>query len=82
MAEGIAVEGMESLSPLLTDGMELLLDVVSEDTAVVLVDPERVRARSIELHRTSEEFLAASWANAAAGNSDSDRPRIGVLPRA
>jgi transcription-repair coupling factor (superfamily II helicase) len=69
LAEGIAVEGMESLSPLLTDGMELLLDVVSEDTAVVLVDPERVRARSIELHRTSEEFLAASWANAAAGNS-------------
>ena len=69
LAEGIAVEGMESLSPLLTDGMELLLDVVSEDTAVVLVDPERVRARSIELHRTSEEFLAASWANAAAGNA-------------
>ena len=69
MAEGIAVEGMESLSPLLTDGMELLLDVVSENTAVVLVDPERVRARSIELHRTSEEFLAASWANAAAGNT-------------
>ncbi|MFL6178474.1 MAG: transcription-repair coupling factor, partial [Actinomycetes bacterium] len=69
MAEGIAVEGMESLSPLLTDGMELLLDVVSENTAVVVVDPERVRARSIELHRTSEEFLAASWANAAAGNT-------------
>jgi transcription-repair coupling factor (superfamily II helicase) len=69
MAEGIAVEGMESLSPLLTDGMELVLDVVSENTAVVLVDPERIRARSIELHRTSEEFLAASWANAAAGNA-------------
>ena len=68
MAEGVAVEGMESLSPLLTDGMELVLDVVSEDTAVVLVDAERVRARSIELHRTSEEFLGASWANAAAGN--------------
>jgi transcription-repair coupling factor (superfamily II helicase) len=69
LAEGIAVEGMESLSPLLTDGMELLLDVVSEDTSVMLVDPERIRARSIELHRTSEEFLAASWANAAAGNA-------------
>ena len=36
--------------------------------SVVVVDPERVRARSVELHRTSEEFLAASWANAAAGN--------------
>ncbi len=68
LAEGIAVEGMESLSPVLTDGMQLLVDVVPAQTAVVVVDPERVRARSIELHRTSEEFLAASWANAAAGN--------------
>ena len=69
LAEGIAVEGMESLSPLLADGMQLLVDVVPTGTAVVLIDPERVRARSIELHRTSEEFLAASWANAAAGNA-------------
>ncbi len=69
LAEGIAVEGMESLSPVLTDGMELLVDVVPADTSVILVDPERVRARSVELHRTSEEFLAASWANAAAGNA-------------
>jgi transcription-repair coupling factor (superfamily II helicase) len=69
MAEGMAVEGMESLSPLLTDGKELLVDGVGENTAVVLVDPERVRTRGIELHRTSEEFLAASWANAAVGNA-------------
>ncbi|MCZ3387550.1 MAG: transcription-repair coupling factor [Actinomycetia bacterium] len=68
LAEGIAVEGMESLSPVLTEGMQLLVDVVPAQTAVVVVDPERVRARSIELHRTSAEFLAASWANAAAGN--------------
>ena len=69
LAEGIAVEGMESLSPVLTDGMQLLVDVVPFDTAVAVVDPERVRARSVELHRTSAEFLAASWANAAAGNA-------------
>ena len=69
LAEGIAVDGMESLSPLLTDGMELLVDVVPKSSAVVLLDPERVRARSIELHRTSEEFLTASWANAAVGNA-------------
>ncbi len=69
MAEGIAVEGMESLTPLLTAGMQLLVDVMPSDTAVVLVDPERVRARSVELHRTSEEFLAASWANAASGSA-------------
>ncbi len=69
LAEGIAVEGMESLTPLLTDGMELLVDVLATDSTVVLVDPDRVRARAVELHRTSEEFLAASWANAAAGNA-------------
>ncbi|MEO8105862.1 MAG: transcription-repair coupling factor [Actinomycetes bacterium] len=69
MAEGIAVEGMESLTPLLSGGMQLLVEAVPPDTAVALIDPERVRARSIELHRTSEEFLAASWANAASGNA-------------
>ena len=69
LADGIAVEGMESLTPLLANGMELLVDVVRERSVVVLVDPERVRSRSVELHRTSEEFLAASWANAASGNA-------------
>jgi transcription-repair coupling factor (superfamily II helicase) len=69
LAEGIPVEGMESLTPVLTAGMELLVDVVPAETTVVLVDPERVRARTVELHRTSEEFLAASWANAASGNA-------------
>jgi transcription-repair coupling factor (superfamily II helicase) len=69
LAEGVAVEGMESLSPLLGERMELLVDAVPDSSAVVVVDPERVRARSHELHRTSEEFLAASWANAAAGNA-------------
>ena len=32
LAEGVAVEGMESLSPLLGDGMELLVDVVPDAT--------------------------------------------------
>src|SRR5207342_1274560 len=30
-------------------------------------DPERIRARAADLVRTSQEFLAASWVNAAAG---------------
>ncbi|CAG7574261.1 transcription-repair coupling factor (superfamily II helicase) [Barrientosiimonas humi] len=70
VAEGIAVEGMESLMPaLLADGMETLLDVLPEGTHVVLSDPERVRTRAHDLVATSEEFLQASWANAAAGNA-------------
>ncbi|HKG51729.1 MAG TPA: transcription-repair coupling factor [Actinomycetales bacterium] len=69
VAEGIAVEGMESLTPALVgDGMEPLLDVLPKGTHVLLCDPERVRARAHDLIATSAEFLEASWANAAAGN--------------
>ncbi|MFN8097250.1 MAG: transcription-repair coupling factor [Dermatophilaceae bacterium] len=69
VAEGIAVEGMESLAPVLVDGMETILDVLPAGSAVALVDPERVRARAHDLVATSEEFLDASWSNAAAGNA-------------
>ncbi|GAA1816191.1 transcription-repair coupling factor [Planosporangium flavigriseum] len=70
LAEGIPVEGMESLAPALLDGsdsMELLLNVMPEKTHVVLCDPERIRTRAHDLVRTSEEFLQASWAAAAVG---------------
>jgi transcription-repair coupling factor (superfamily II helicase) len=69
VAQGIAVEGMESLAPALVDGMESLLDALPEGTRVLLLDPERVRTRAHDLVATSEEFLQASWANAAAGNA-------------
>ena len=69
IAAGIAVEGMESLAPALIDGMETLLDVIAEQAAVVLLDPERVRTRAHDLVATSQEFLDAGWANAAAGNA-------------
>ena len=69
LAEGIAVEGMESLAPALVDGMESVLDTLRDGTAVVLCDPERVRTRAHDLVATSQEFLEAGWANAAAGNA-------------
>ncbi|WP_226345651.1 transcription-repair coupling factor [Agilicoccus flavus] len=69
VAEGIAVEGMESLAPALLPGMETLLDVLPAGSRAVLVDPERVRTRAHDLVATSAEFLEASWANAAAGNA-------------
>nr|WP_226963775.1 transcription-repair coupling factor [Tetrasphaera sp. F2B08] len=69
IAAGIAVEGMESLAPALIDGMETLLDVLPDGAAVVLLDPERVRTRAHDLVATSQEFLDAGWANAAAGNA-------------
>ncbi|MGX6602703.1 transcription-repair coupling factor [Micromonosporaceae bacterium Da 78-11] len=70
LAEGIPVEGMESLAPALlhgTDSMELLLDCMPAGTHVLLCDPERIRTRAHDLTRTSAEFLEASWAAAAVG---------------
>ncbi|MFN8029618.1 MAG: transcription-repair coupling factor [Dermatophilaceae bacterium] len=69
VAEGIAVEGMESLAPALVEGMQPLVDVLPERAAVAIVDPERCRARAHDLVATSQEFLQASWSNAAAGNA-------------
>jgi transcription-repair coupling factor (superfamily II helicase) len=67
MAQGIAVEGMESLAPALVDGMVPVLDLVPDDVLVVVADPERVRRRAHDLVATTEEFLAAAWTSAAAG---------------
>lgn len=70
LAEGIPVEGMESLGPALhhgRDSVELLLDCLPAETVVLLADPERIRTRAHDLVRTSEEFLEASWAAAAVG---------------
>ncbi|WP_346621733.1 transcription-repair coupling factor [Blastococcus montanus] len=75
LAEGIAVEGMESLTPALIgdEAMQLLTDLVPAGTHVLVCDPERVRSRAADLVRTAEEFLAASWATAAeAGESPLD----------
>ncbi|MHC3818419.1 transcription-repair coupling factor [Streptomyces sp. DT9] len=67
IAEGIAVEGMESLAPVLVDEMELLIDVLPEGSMAVVCDPERVRTRAADLVATSQEFLQASWAATAGG---------------
>ncbi|MFD3455346.1 transcription-repair coupling factor [Streptomyces sp. NPDC058691] len=67
IAQGIAVEGMESLAPVLVDDMELLLDVLPAGAMAVVCDPERVRARAADLVATSREFLEASWAASAGG---------------
>jgi transcription-repair coupling factor (superfamily II helicase) len=67
IVQGHPVDGMEALSPALVDGMELLIDLLPTDTHVLISDPELVRGRAVELVKTSEEFLHASWAAAAGG---------------
>jgi len=69
LAQGIAVEGMESLAPALVDRMVPVLDLVDDEALLVLVDPERVRRRAHDLVATSAEFLQAAWTGAAAGGS-------------
>ncbi|CAN5608336.1 transcription-repair coupling factor [soil metagenome] len=69
IASGIATEGMESLAPALVDEMEMLVDLMPDDTHVLVLDPERARTRAHDLVATSEEFLGASWAAAAGGGT-------------
>ena len=67
MAEGIPVEGMESLLPAVVDGLVTLVDYLPEGAAVALVDPERAVTRAITLGETNREFLDAAWSAATAG---------------
>ncbi|HVQ96189.1 MAG TPA: transcription-repair coupling factor [Mycobacteriales bacterium] len=69
IADGTPVEGMEALAPVLVDDLRLMVHELPAGTHVLVCDPERVRTRSVELVRTSEEFLTASWAAAAGGGS-------------
>ncbi|MDO8152391.1 transcription-repair coupling factor [Isoptericola sp. b408] len=67
LAAGVAVEGMESLAPVLVERMVPVLDLVRDDALLVLDEPERVRRRAHDLVATTEEFLAAAWTGAVAG---------------
>jgi transcription-repair coupling factor (superfamily II helicase) len=67
ISRGEAVEGMEALAPVLVDDLQLVLHELPAGSHVIVADPERVRSRAVDLVRTSEEFLAASWAVAAGG---------------
>src|SRR5699024_2979648 len=66
MSNGMAVEGMESLAPLVTE-MESFLEVLPEGSTTIIVEPEKVRGRVHDLLTTNEEFLEAAWAAAGEG---------------
>ena len=67
ISEGIVFEGMESLIPLLIDETETLLARMPTNTQVIFIDQERIKSRAGDLLATNEEFLNASWSNAAHG---------------
>ena len=67
IASGAYVDGMESLAPLLADGMAPLHSLLPRGSEVVIVESARVRTRALELAKTDEEFLNAAWSSAAHG---------------
>ncbi|WP_180968960.1 transcription-repair coupling factor [Microbacterium aurantiacum] len=69
MAEGIPVEGMESLLPAVSGPLKSLAEYLPAGSATAIVDPERSTARAIILGDTNREFLDAAWSAATSGAS-------------
>ncbi|GAA4373641.1 transcription-repair coupling factor [Paeniglutamicibacter cryotolerans] len=69
IAGGIAVEGMESLAPVLVDGMVPFVGLLPDESIAIVMEPERVRARAHDLSATNAEFLAAAWSTASDGGA-------------
>jgi transcription-repair coupling factor (superfamily II helicase) len=67
ISEGIPVEGMESLAPVLVDKLVPLTAYLPADAAIAVLSPERVSSRAVSLLETNREFLAAAWSAATAG---------------
>lgn len=85
LAEGIPVDGMEALLPVLhpTEGAAegahaLLTDQLAEGTPVLLCDPEKIRTRAADLIKTGREFLEASWSVAALGSGPENQAPVDV----
>src|SRR6202165_3910023 len=68
LAEGIPVDGMEALVPVLRPTeLSMLSDHLPPGTPLLVLDPEKVRTRAADLIKTGREFLEASWSTAAVG---------------
>ncbi|KUI26753.1 transcription-repair coupling factor [Mycobacterium sp. IS-1742] len=68
LAEGIPVDGMEALLPLLRPTeLAMLSDHLPDSAPILVCDPEKVRTRAADLIKTGREFLEASWSTAAVG---------------
>lgn len=67
IAEGIPVDGMESLAPALIDRLVPLTHYLPTDAAIAVLAPEKVATRAVSLVETNREFLSAAWNAATAG---------------
>nr|WP_166878354.1 transcription-repair coupling factor [Salinibacterium sp. ZJ450] len=67
IAEGIPVDGMESLAPALVDKLVPITHYLPADAAIAVISPERVATRAANLAETNREFLSAAWHAATVG---------------
>jgi transcription-repair coupling factor (superfamily II helicase) len=64
LADGDQFDGMESWLPWLVDSVELITDLLGDDSQVVLVEPRRMRDRAAELgdeESALADALATTW---------------------
>ncbi len=85
IADGELFDGMESWLPWLTDGDELITDLLGDDAVVVMVEPRRVRDRAGELldeESALADALASTWglkaADGAADGPDDETDAAGT----
>ncbi len=79
LAEGTHFDGMESWLPWLTDGDQLLTDVLPATGKVVLVEPRRMRDRANDL-LAEEDDLARALASTWGRDPDVAFPRLHAEP--
>jgi transcription-repair coupling factor (superfamily II helicase) len=69
IGQGIPVDGMESLAPVLVSELGQISDYLSQDAYIALLSPEKSIARATNLIQTNQEFLHAAWDAAIEGAS-------------
>ena len=67
IAEGIPVDGMESLAPALVDRLVPITHYLPAAASIAVLAPERVASRALSLVETNREFLSAAWNAATVG---------------
>jgi transcription-repair coupling factor (superfamily II helicase) len=60
---------MESLSSALAGEMKPLHELLPPESSVILLEPERINSRALDVVKTAEEFLTAGWHSAAVGGA-------------
>jgi transcription-repair coupling factor (superfamily II helicase) len=75
LAQGQIFDGMESWLPWLTDGEQVLFDLVGPDALVLLVEPRRMRDRAGDLLAEEADLartLAKTWGAVSGDATDDD----------